>query len=637
MVVLDGVQIHNVQRLGEWTTSFLNPATAAAITLDPSGLDARFGGRLSSVVNLETRDGRTDRKLAASGSVGLINADVLLEGRMPGTKSGSWWATLRGTHYRLARDRFEDSRMPSFADIQMKATLRPSKTTRLTLFGLGGVETRELLNNIAARDPELVVVSSDTGENRIATGTLRWIPSSRFSSATTFSAYRQDARGFDRQFIRADEYHRHVVVHDYAARHQVLVAWEKGRLLDAGVDLHRVTSSWRMTGYQSPAWWRGIGPGTTGEMVDYSAGPIDSRLERTQAGAWFQLGFEAGRFATIEPGVRVDWNSYTGEAAVQPRLRVTRAFGTTSVWAGISLQAQTPSHESMQGFQYFDLPADGSDLRNERTRQIVVGLERPLGAGFAARAEGYVRSFDRLLVQRLETDAEYQARLSQYIIPPDLPPDAVVLEHRPTTFPVSTGTGRATGLELLVRRDRGRVTGWAGYTLAKSTRDLYGFTVPSDFDRRHALSVLIDGALMRRVRAAMTWRIASGFPITPIGEEVVFVGTSYDPATFTTSPPYRAARDVDGRLMPMSDARHRRLSTINSERLSGYQRADLRVTYSTLGHWEFYGEVLNVFNNRNMRQTVTETNAAGEKVEVGKANVYGTFARMFSYGMRVTF
>ena len=201
---------------------------------------------------------------------------------------------------------------------------------------------------------------------------------------------------------------------------------------------------------------------------------------------------------------------------------------------------------------------------------------------------------------------------------------------------MSTGTGRATGLEVLVRRDRGRVTGWAGYTLATSTRDLYGFTVPSDFDRRHALSVLIDGALTRRVRAAMTWQVASGFPTTPVREEVLFART-FDTTTRTFDPVYRASRDGKGRLFAFVNPFHRRLSTINSERLSGYQRADVRVTYATLGHWEFYGEVLNVFNNRNSRQAIRETNAAGERVEIGKANVYDTFERMFSYGMRVRF
>ena len=641
MVVLDGVQIHNVQRLGEWTTSFLNPATAASIGLDASGLDARFGGRLSSVVNLETRDGRTDRKLAASGSVGLTNADVLFEGRMPGTKSGSWWATFRGTHYRLVRDRFEESTMPSFADLQAKATLRPSANTRLTLFGLAGRETLEQLEfGLLPDSTEPVVMESTKGENVIGSGTLRWTPSSRVSSATTLSAYSHDSRDADRTFegdvpiVGVEPYQRRVVIHDYAARHQVLWAWSPGRMIDAGVDLHRVTSSWKMAGVKSVDWWRGIGPSTAGELVDYSAGPIDSRLERTQAGAWFQFGFEAGRFATIEPGVRVDWNSYTGEAAWQPRLRVSRAFGTTSVWAGISLQAQTPSHESLQGFQFFDLPTDGSDLRNERTRQIVVGVGRPLGAGFEVRAEAYVRSFDRLLVQRPETDAEREHRLSAYIIPADLPADAVILEHRPTVSPVSTGTGRATGLEVLVRRTRGRVTGWGAYTLAKSTRDLYGYTVPSDFDRRHTFNAVLEATLARRVRAAMTWQIASGFPTTPVLEEVSF--SRRVDLNGVIDPLYRASRLRDGRLGTTLDFLTRRLATINSERLSGYQRADVRGTYSTLGHWEFYGEVLNLFNNRNQEQTIRDTIGAGQ-TPTFKTRVYSMFERMFAYGVRVRF
>ena len=100
VVVLDGVQIHNPHRLGEFTSSFLNPATAASVALDASGLEARYGGRLSSVTVIETRDGRRDRRLAFSGSVGLTSGDVLVEGRLPETATGSWWASARGTYYR---------------------------------------------------------------------------------------------------------------------------------------------------------------------------------------------------------------------------------------------------------------------------------------------------------------------------------------------------------------------------------------------------------------------------------------------------------------------------------------------------------------------------------------------------------
>lgn len=119
IVVLDGVQIHNPYRYSTITSGFLNPATAAGVALDASGLDARYGGRLSSVTVIETRDGTRDRKLGVSGSMGLASGDVLLEGRLPGTESGSWWSTVRGTYYRPVVGLFGSTVVPSFGDAQI--------------------------------------------------------------------------------------------------------------------------------------------------------------------------------------------------------------------------------------------------------------------------------------------------------------------------------------------------------------------------------------------------------------------------------------------------------------------------------------------------------------------------------------
>ena len=105
LIVVDGVQIHRPQRLGHFTASFLNPDTIERVSLDASGLDARYGGRLSSVTMIETREGARDRSLAVSGSMGLTSGDVLFEGRLPKTETGSWWVTARGTYYRAVFDR----------------------------------------------------------------------------------------------------------------------------------------------------------------------------------------------------------------------------------------------------------------------------------------------------------------------------------------------------------------------------------------------------------------------------------------------------------------------------------------------------------------------------------------------------
>jgi hypothetical protein len=171
--------------------------------------------------------------------------------------------------------------------------------------------------------------------------------------------------------------------------------------------------------------------------------------------------------------------------------------------------------------------------------------------------------------------------------------------------------------------------------LAKSTRHLYGHTVPSDFDRRQALNAVINVPLSARWRAAATFQLASGFPVTPVLEEVSFGQLIH--LDGTRDPLFRAFRDRNGQLIKIENVFLRRLSSINSERTTGYSRVDVRGTYSTGNHWEFYGEVLNLFNHRNYMQKLNRTTEDGETLEIGRANVYNTFERMISFGIRATF
>src|SRR6185295_477881 len=101
----------------------------------------QHGGRLSSVSVFETRDGSPSRTLGVSGSLGLTTGDVLFEGKLPRTESGTWWATARGTYYRAVFDRFREGAAPGFAELPGKVTLHQSKNTWLSIHVLIGRET----------------------------------------------------------------------------------------------------------------------------------------------------------------------------------------------------------------------------------------------------------------------------------------------------------------------------------------------------------------------------------------------------------------------------------------------------------------------------------------------------------------
>ncbi len=635
MVVLDGVQIHNPYRFSELTSSFLNPDTAARVSLDASGLDAQHGGRLSSVTVIETRDGSRDRRLAVSAAMGLASGDVLLEGRLPRSESGTWWLTARGTYYRPVVGLFRSGVLPSFSDVQLKVTARPTTRTTLSVFGLAGRETM----HGAERGPDEGRGAEFDGVNRLGVMNLAWTPSSRLVSTTTLSLYAHESRDFDDfAVVSITPFEKDVSVTDFAVRQRAAYAITSRHVVDAGVEAHRIRSSWRMAGAKPEIFWRGIGPSTWGEMVVYPpGGAVDSSLDRTQLGLWLQDRIPIGQRISLEPGVRMDWNSFTRESIWQPRLRIAGRFGGAAAWVGFAAQTQTPSHESLQGFDFYQLSeSSGATLRNERSRQFVAGFERGLGAGFDVRVEAYRRRFDRLLVQRLETDAERSVRLSAFVIPPDLPADSVILEHRPTVHPESTGRGTATGVEVLLQRNGERASGWVGYTFSRTRREAYGFSFPFDFDRPHTVSAVGSVKLSSRLRVAATVLRSSGFAITPVREEVFFAPVWRPDGTI--EPITRPSRRQDGSFLMSPNPFMRRLSTRNADRLSRYARVDVRVTYATLGRWEFYGEVVNLFGTRNYLQAFPIPSIADAPEGATSANnVYENFERFPSFGVRVKF
>lgn len=635
VILLDGVQVHSPQRAGDFGTSFVNPAVVSGVAFDASGLDARHGGRLGSVTVLETRNGVTDRRLALSGSAGLTSGDVLAEGRLPGTQTGSWWAAVRGTYYKFVSDRFRDGGTPGFVDGQFKIQGRPNSQTELSLVGLIGQERMKRRTPIQLEPDEIGILPATIREdirvdNRLAAFNVRWTPGPRLTTLTSFTGY-SSANGYYDDFGRDYKpFARDVRVADFSLRQRASFAWTPRHVLDAGIEARRVNTSWRMRGHGFLPQVRPVGPDTWGGLIEYD-GPIDSRLRKTVLSAWLQDRIALPARWTVEPGARVDWNSFTGESAVQPRVRVSRTFGRTVIWTGMAWQAQTPGHEVMQqGYSYYDLTGpEASTLRNERSRQIVAGVAREMGAT-TFRIEAYRRSFDRLLVQQLETEAERQQRLTLYVIPPDFPPDSAFVEYRPTVRPESTGTGAATGVELLLQRSRGRLTGWVSYTLSKAERELYGRTSPFEFDRRRAAAVVVDFRLSSKVRLSATSQYASGFTLTPLVPEPVF--PEQQQILPPPTPPYEPLR-LNGTLALMnSPTNPLRLSLLNSDRAPAYARTDVRATFAITSWLEVYGEIVNLFGRENFHP-MTEVRGGMET----QYQIAPSLPRLPTYGVRLRF
>ena len=165
------------------------------------------------------------------------------------------------------------------------------------------------------------------------------------------------------------------------------------------------------------------------------------------------------------------------------------------------------------------------------------------------------------------------------------------------------GPGRAYGLELLLKKRSGRLTGWVGYTLARTERKIEGINqgayYPAKQDRTHEISIVAMYQLSRRWALSGTWIYYTGNAVTfPSGKYSVNNATAY----------YYTER--------------------NAYRMPNYHRLDLGATFQARKTKRFESEwAFSAFNayNRLNAYTITFRDSKTEPgtTEAVKTSLFG--------------
>jgi outer membrane receptor protein involved in Fe transport len=613
LTILDGVEIHNPYRLFGLTSAF-NPETVRSFDLYAGAFSSKYGDRLSSLLVVENRPGTDRSRLSGSTALSLTDANVVLEGRLPGEQKGSWIVTGRRTYYDLVANRIVGTELPAFGDLQGRAdwNLRPG--TRLTLFGLLSREATDASFEGDRTGEQGAFLTA--ARNDLAALKLSSLLGRRLSSRTIASFYvNRDEIGADAQFRNqarrsnapSDEvgfrladvsFARGLEVRDLALRQELAVV-AGAHLVEAGFEAHRLRTrtAWTIAGDRNSG-------AANGSSIQGGAGlpsDLDSAVDSTRAGAWLQDRWSANGRLSLEAGLRLDWSGVNRRTTLSPRLAATlRIDDATRLRAGGGLFTQSPGYEKLIQADYFvDLSGDlGRSLLDERATHAVAGLEHDFRRGLSVRVEGYWKAFDHLIVGRRETEAERLARVARYEFPAELA-SSVPVAPIITSFPVNGASGRSYGFDVLVQRrpsPGARVTGWASYTWGRAERNEYGRSVPFDYERRHAATFVGSWRISPRWELAATARAFSGFPRTP----VLGLRVSAD-------------ETPEGRFVPALDAEGRYVyetttggvSNLNTARLPAFFRLDLRLTWKPRGEsgrWLFYLDVINATNRKNVGQ-----------------------------------
>lgn len=611
LTMMDGVEIHNPYRLFGLFSAF-NPATVQSFELSAGGFGPKYGDRLSSLLTVENRPGTETKRISGSGALAVTDGNIVLEGKLPGTNTGSWLLTGRRTYYDLLIGPLLDQELPSFADVQTILSWLPRPGQRLSFTAIRSRENTDATFDDEETSETIAVESG--ASNDLASLAFFTRAGSRGSSKTILSWYRNNedigvagrvaneakrSNAPDNSSFASISFTRNLLLRDIALREEYSFAPSDRHGIEAGGDLHLLDTgwAWRIAGDRNPG-------EANGSSIQGGAGLpaiLDSTRIAKRASLWLSDRWVATSRLTLQPGVRLDWNDISKETVFGPRVSAAWDIGSGYRARGAAgLYTQSPGYEKQIQADYFVDLSDTSavTLRSERSWHAIAGVEKDLGASAMLRVEGYYKGFNRMIVGRLETDVERAARLAPYAFPAELAssvPTAPII----TSTPENAGSGRSYGLDVFLTKPAtagSRFMGWASYTLGKADWEAYGRRYPFDYDRRHAVSAVTSYRLSRLVDVAATLRLASGFPFTPV-ERLRVSAVEQTVGGVTRLVP---ERDPNGLLVYTTDLGS--VANLNASRLPMFARLDVRTTFSPKWHsgrWQLYVEVINATNRQN--------------------------------------
>ncbi len=562
LILLDGAPLFNPFHLGG-VFAAVDPDAIATMDVYAGAFPARLGGRLSSIVELWTRDGGRDR-IRSQGSVGLISARASVDGPLPGG-DGSFLLSARRTYLDLFTDAaaavglIEKPLPYGFTDAHLKLTHDVGKLGRVSA-------------SFYTDDEELLDYAERPGErdDRFAWG-------SRAASLH----YRQPIGGSLLATFRAA----------YSSFGSTVDFFEGAgaaefRTIDSDAKLRDVLAAAELT------WYRRTHEVRAGIQADWYR--FDYDVRREPVGFFAELFPEfrrTDRLQTTEAFLEDEWRPtdalglrvgvrvlHAGEVGTEVLPRIGARYALTpqlalTVGAGRYAQAlhSLRDEESLAAsyLAYDLLVAANRELGLATGEDLVLGAEWA-NAGTSVRVDGYAKRLHNLALPPL----------------PSEPFEAPVL----VADGFRAGEGSAQGLELLARHE----TGWGGiqasYALSSADREVAGERFTPRFHRRHVLDALAFRTLGERGRLTARLVLGSGQPYTPVVG--AFQPLEYDPAqgAFT--------RDFRGSFL---------LGEPNSERLPGYWRLDVGARRSYTRRWfgrpttiTPFAQIVNVLNTRNV-------------------------------------
>lgn len=584
LVLLDGAPIYNTSHLFGFLSVF-NPAILERAEAINGGFPAEYGGRLSSILDISSNHDLA-HQTKASGDIGLIASRLYIEQPLVKNKA-SFWIAGRRTYIDQVVKTIGEELPYFFYDINGKLIVEPSHRNKMEFSFYNGEDILDIFRD-GNNDGNGFLTSYVSGNN---SQSFRWAHSFQShwisSVSLTRSSYHYNiSNKFEENELRALS-----DIEDYS-----------------GKVIFRRDSIGKHASFQFGAEWirHAISPNiinTTGTIAELLESSVSTGKLAHEVAFHVQHEFQLSRGLLINAGLRTSAGlaGRKNYFVPEPRLSLRYALSKEeSVKFSYSRMAQYMHRISNSAVT---TPMDvwytvTDQIGPQTSHQLAAAWQRFLtGDKIFFSAEAYYKTMRNLIGYEEGTNlffnTDFESRLVQ-------------------------GKGRAYGVEVLMRKEAGNLTGWISYTLSWSRRhfeDIYdGQWFPSRYDRRHNGAIVTQYKFGKRWAASLVWEFISGARFTPIVGQYILLAP-----TLT---------GVD--LIPL-------YSGINEVKLADSHRLDVGIKFMSKAdkkfQWQWFVGVYNLYNRASPVGMIIEQDEADGSLRYLQPGLFGLLP-FISYGFK---
>ncbi|WP_020600890.1 TonB-dependent receptor [Spirosoma panaciterrae] len=509
LIILDDAVVYNANHLFGFFSVF-NGDAIKSVELIKGGFPARYGGRLSSVIDLNMKDGNRE-KLHGEGGIGLIASRLVLEGpltknRKPGQRSGSFLISGRRTYLDFvgapvinAQTNGQLNAGYYFYDLNAKANYDLTPKDKVYLSGYFGRD------RFYANDK---VLNTDTGLSwGNATGTFRWnhlINQKLFSNLSLiFSDYKFQISSVEKSTQDTAVYSLfyNSGIRDLSLKYDFDFYPTPQHSIRAGIQgiYHRFTPSAVV-----------LQNATIRQSIDNA-----TNIDVLESGVYAEDTWRPSTRWRLNGGIRLSYFSGQNIRYLRPEPRLSAAYTLKpdlSIKASYALMNQYVHLLSNTGI---GLPTDlwvptTDRVKPQQSQQVAAGIAKDFtNSGLTLTVEGYYKQMNNII--------NYKEGASFLLINDPTNANSVRWEDN-----VTAGRGWSYGAEFLLQKKVGRFSGWAGYTLSWTQWQFAelngGQPYYPRYDRRHDISLVGIYELNKRITLSALWVYGTGNALTiPVG------------------------------------------------------------------------------------------------------------------------